>query len=357
MSVSRRVRTGYGRRDDAAAGFRRGVPDATWDICFQEASIHRVPPLRVVVVGSLNMDLIVNVPRLPGPGETVAGESLLRAAGGKGANQAVAAARLGASVSMVGRVGRDPFGHELKRGLRDEGVSTRWVRRSDWPTGAALIEVDARGENTIAVASGANAHLFPDDIPRRAIEAADVVIAVLEVPLPSIAEAFRLARLARPAVRTALNVAPAQPVPASLLALTDIVICNEHELAALLGQPVVPGQEADAARAFDGPAHQLVVVTLGERGALAVVDGDVIEQPAFHVRSVDTTGAGDAFVGGFHVGLNAGVREALRMGCAAGALATTRPGAQPAMPSLAAVQALLDCPSTRCSTPDRPGVA
>jgi ribokinase len=301
-----------------------------------------VAPPRVVVVGSLNMDLLVNVPRLPRPGETVVGESLLRAAGGKGANQAVAAARLGAQVSMVGRVGRDAFGHELKRGLRDAGVSTRWVRSADRATGAALITVDSNGENCIAVASGANADLSPADVPRRAIETADVVLAVLEVPLPTIEAAFGVARLASPAVRTALNAAPARAVPASLLRLTDVVICNEHELAALIGEPVVAGHEADAARSLSAGADQLVVVTLGERGALAAVGGEVVWQTAFRVETVDTTGAGDAFVGGFHVGFAGGVRQALRLGCAAGALATTRAGAQPALPSLAAVQALLD---------------
>lgn len=300
-----------------------------------------MPPLRVVVVGSLNMDLIVRVERLPRPGETVAGDSLLRAAGGKGANQAVAAARLGADVTMVGCVGRDSFGHELKRGLRDEGVSTRWVRSSDRATGAALIEVDDRGENSIAVASGANTALLPEDIPRKVIEASDVVTSVLEVPVPSIEEAFRLARLASPAVRTVLNTAPAMRVPLSLLRVTDVVICNEHELAVLLGRAVAPGEEAAAAAALRNTPDQLIVVTLGERGALAVDGDDIVRQAAFPIHVVDTTGAGDAFVAGFHVGYREGLPAALRLGCAAGALATTLPGAQPAMPTLDAVQRLL----------------
>jgi ribokinase len=292
------------------------------------------------------MDLIVNVPHLPRPGETVLGDSLLRAAGGKGANQAVAAARLGASVTMIGRVGHDSFGRDLTRGLRDEGVSTRWVRGSERPTGAALIEVDDSGENSIAVAPGANADLLPEDVPRTAIEAAKVVVAVLEVPLPSIEEAFRLARLA--GVRTVLNAAPAQQVPPALLRLTDVVICNEHELATLLGRPVVPGLEADAARELCCSSEQVVVVTLGERGALVVVGDELIEQRAFEVQPMDTTGAGDAFVAGFSVGLLAqpevvllaSLRAALELGCAAGALATTQRGAQPSMPTLEAVSAL-----------------
>jgi len=268
----------------------------------------------------------------------VVGDSLLRAAGGKGANQAVAAARLGARVTMIGRVGRDSFGHDLKRSLRDEGVSTRWVRGSDRPTGAALIEVDEHGENSIAVAPGANADLLPEDVPRAAIEAAEVVVAQLEVPLASIEESFRLARLA--GVRTVLNAAPAQNVPASLLRVSDVVICNEVELASLLGRSVAVGHEAAAARALH--LEHTVVVTLGERGALAVSGDDVFDQPAFRVAAIDSTGAGDAFVAAFAVALHtADITAALRLGCAAGALATTRRGAQPAMPTLEAVSALL----------------
>ena len=296
--------------------------------------------VRVVVVGSVNMDLIVNVPHLPRPGETVVGDSLLRAAGGKGANQAVAAARLGADVTLIGRVGRDPFGRELTRGLRDEGVSTRWVLGSARATGAALIEVDDRGENCIAVAPGANQDLLPEDVPRKTIEAASVVVAPLEVPLASIEEAFRLARLA--SVRTVLNTAPAYRVPPPLMRLTDVVVCNEHELETLLGRPVLAGEEAAAARALRTAPEQVIVVTLGARGALAVVGDKVYQQPSFQVQVIDSTGAGDAFVAGFSVGwLAADLAAGLRFGCAAGALATTRRGAQPSMPTLDAVNALL----------------
>lgn len=286
------------------------------------------------------MDLIVNVPHLPRPGETVIGESLLRAPGGKGANQAVAAARLGASVTMIGRVGHDSFGRDLTRGLREEGVSTRWVRGSDRPTGAALIEVDDGGENTIAVAPGANADLLPEDVPRKAIESASVAVAQLEVPLPSIEEAFRLARLS--GVRTILNAAPARMVPGSLLDLADVVICNEVELAMLLGRPVLEGEETVAARALRSAPDQIVVVTLGERGALAIAGAEAVEQPSYRVQVVDSTGAGDAFVAGFSIALQAAdVSAALRLGCGAGALATTARGAQPSMPSLSDVSALI----------------
>ena len=286
------------------------------------------------------MDLIVNVPHLPRPGETVVGDSFCARPGGKGANQAVAAARLGANVTMIGRVGHDSFGRDLTRGLRDEGISTRWVLGSDRATGAALIEVDERGENCIAVAPGANQDLLPEDVPRKVIEAANIVVAPLEVPLASIEESFRLARLAK--VQTVLNAAPAHNVPPSLMRLTDVVICNEHELAMLLGRPVRVGEEAAAARALRCAPDQLIVVTLGERGALAVLGDAVIEQPAFRVEVVDSTGAGDAFVAGFSVALGSvGMQAALRFGCAAGALATTRRGAQPSLPTLDVVNALL----------------
>ena len=287
------------------------------------------------------MDLVVQVQQLPRPGETVVGEDLLRAAGGKGGNQAVAAARLGAEASMVGRVGHDAFGRELSRLLRDAGVSTRWVQGADRPTGAALIYVDSLGENSIAVAPGANLELLPEDVPRRAIEGAEVVVASLEVPLASIEEAYRLARLA--SVRTVLNVAPVGRVPGSLLELSDVLICNEVELGALAGRSVSAGEEAAAARQVRRFAEQIVVVTLGSRGALAMAGSEAVAVPAFGVEVVDSTGAGDAFVAGFVVGrwFAAGISEALRWGCAAGALATTRRGAQPSMPTLQDVSALL----------------
>jgi len=297
---------------------------------------------RVLVVGGLNMDLMLRVPHLPRRGESVDGEQLLRVPGGKGANQAVAAARLGASVSLVGRVGRDAFGHDLTSVLHDEDVSTRWVLGSDRPTGAALIFVDDHGENCIGIAPGANLELLPEDVPRRAIEEADVVLGVLEVPLPTVEEALRLA--SRAGVKTLLNAAPAQSLPASLPRYADVVVVNELECATLAGVvELLPGREADAARAIRRDLEQIVVVTLGDRGAVAVVGDAVIRQPAFSVACLDTTGAGDAFVAAFAVARwwSDGVPSALRFACAAGALATTRPGAQPAMPRRADVLALM----------------
>ena len=203
--------------------------------------------------------------------------------------------------------------------------------------------MDDSGENTIALAPGANADLLPEDVPRKALETAHVVVAQLEVPVASIEESFRLARLA--GVRTVLNAAPAQIVPRSLLDLADVVICNEVELAMLLGRAVIAGQEAVAGRALRSAPDQIVVVTLGERGALAIAGSEIVEQPTFGVQVVDSTGAGDAFVAGFSIALAANgaadLRAALRLGCAAGALATTRRGAQPSMPSLSDVSALI----------------
>jgi ribokinase len=298
-------------------------------------------PLEVAVVGGVNMDLVVRVPRLPRRGETLTGGDLLRAPGGKGSNQAVAAARLGAAVTMVGRVGRDAFGRELSRSLRDAGVSTRWVLGCDRPTGAALICVDGHGENSIAVAPGANAELLPEGIPRRMLESVDVVVAALEVPLASIEAGFGVARLG--GVHTVLNAAPAQTLPGSLLGLSDVVIVNEVELATLLGRQIAPGDEIEAARALRSFDAQVVVVTLGGRGAAAVSGADALAQTAFQVSVVDTTGAGDAFVAGFVLGRwwSAGAAAALRLACAAGSLATTKAGAQPSMPFRREVQALL----------------
>jgi ribokinase len=300
--------------------------------------------MRVVVVGGINIDLVVGVSRLPGAGETVTGDTLIQYPGGKGANQAVALARLGADVILIGRVGRDAFGRALTRHLREEGISTRWVHGSERATGAALIAVDERGENSITVAPGANLDLLPEDVPRRPLDAADVIVAPLEVPMSSIEEAFRLGRLA--GARTVLNAAPAQSVPPSLLRLTDVLIVNEHELGTLLGAPVLPGGEADAARALQRelrPAAPTIVVTMGSRGALGLAGEQLLRHPAFMVEPIDTVGAGDAFVGGFVRGRwwSGGVAGALRLGCAAGALAATTRGGQTAMPTYAAVRHLL----------------
>jgi ribokinase len=273
----------------------------------------------------------------------VLGGRFLRAAGGKGANQAVAAARLGAQVSMVGKVGRDSFGRFLRQSLRAAGVETGRVRGSAEPTGVALIFVDRAGENTIAVASGANQALRVGDLPANLLTRADGLVTGVEVPLEVVSAGLGAARAA--GLPSVLNAATIEPLPASLLAGADVLVVNEHELAALLGLETLPaGAEVEAAARLRARPEQLVIVTLGERGALALADQDVVSQPSSRVEVVDTTAAGDAFVGGFAVAWLGGapLPEALRFGCAAGALATTRAGAQPALPTRAEVLALLE---------------
>ena len=299
---------------------------------------------RIMVVGSLNLDLVVQVERLPLPGETTLGGQLLSAAGGKGANQAVAAARLGAAVSMVGRVGRDTWGRLLVQTLRGEGVDTRHVRRTAGPSGVALITVDRRGENCIAVAPGANAALQPSDLPTRLAGRVDSLVVQLETPLPTVEAALQRARAE--GVWAILNAAPALEAARLLLDKADVLIVNERELAALLGTAgeVPPGEEAEAARELRRRRDQTVVVTLGARGAVAVWGDRTLAQPSWPVTAVDTTAAGDAFVAAFARVYDGPGRlvEALRFACAAGALTTTRPGAQPSLPSAAEVAALCE---------------
>ncbi len=298
---------------------------------------------RVVVVGSLNMDLVVPVPRHPRPGETAIGGDLAQHAGGKGANQAVAAARLGAAVRMIGRVGEDAFGRALIANLESEGVDKSDVRALvGVPTGVALITVDARGENAIVVSPGANARLRPEDLDPASFAGAAVVLLQLEIPLETAIRAAELGRAAGTFV--ILNAAPARPLPRALLEPVDLLVANEHEAAAIL--EAAPPDTAEEALIL---ARRLVrrvpaaVVTLGEKGlAYAGREGSGT-RPAFPVQAVDTTAAGDAFVGALAAAIAEGapLPEALRFGAAAGALAATRPGAQPSLPRRDEVVALL----------------
>lgn len=300
---------------------------------------------RVTVVGSLNMDLVVRAPRLPGPGETIIGGEFLTLPGGKGANQAVAAARLGVQVALVGRVGRDAFAGPLLDNLDAAGVDHTFVRQDpEAATGVALIVVDAGGQNSIVVASGANMRLSPADVDaaRAAIAAADVLLLQLESPLETVARAAEVARAH--GVRVILNPAPARALPAALLAQVDVLVPNESETALLANRAVTSPAEAEAAAtALRGLGVETVILTLGERGALLAREGGSTHVPAFQVTPVDTTAAGDAFVAGLAVALAEGqpLPEAVRWGNAAGALATTRLGAQPSLPARQAVAALL----------------
>lgn len=302
---------------------------------------------KIIVVGSSNTDMVVKTPHIPAPGETVLGGEFLMAAGGKGANQAVAAARLGAEVTFVARVGRDVFGEQAQAGFRREGLDTRYVVTDPQAaSGVALIFVDAGGENSIAVAPGANARLSPDDArrAREAIEAADVLLLQLEIPPETVLAAAETAH--RAGVRVILNPAPAppQPLPADLLACVDVLTPNESEASLLTGTQVVDTDDAEqAARRLLEQGVGAVIVTLGARGALVVTPAGQQLVPSFPVDVVDTTAAGDAFNGGLAVALagKKSLEEAVRFASACGALATTRMGAQPSLPTAGEVEAFL----------------
>jgi len=300
---------------------------------------------RIVVVGSSNTDLVVTLPALPKPGETLLGGDLLTAQGGKGANQAVAAARLGAAVTLVGCVGDDDFGATSLAQYAREGMDTSRIRVvAGAPSGVALIFVGATGENMIAVAPGANLRLTPADIEAAApvIQAADVLLLQLETPLATVLSAARLAHAA--GVKVILNPAPAQPLPASLLALVDVLTPNEREALLVSGLPADAAPTAAAAR-LHSLGVKTVVITLGAAGALIkTAEQAAFTAPGFRVSAVDTVAAGDAFNGGLAVALAQGqpLATAVRFANAVAAVAVTRPGAQASLPSAQEAAAFLE---------------
>lgn len=302
-------------------------------------------PAHVVVVGSLNMDLVVRAPRIPAPGETLLGGEFHTVPGGKGANQAVAAARLGARVSMVGRLGADDFATQLLANLEADGIDhSAVIQDASTTTGVALIVVADDGQNSIVVASGANMQVTPDDVDAAAetIAAADVLLLQLEIPLDAVQRAAEIAH--EHGVPVVLNPAPARDLPADLLSRVDVLIPNESETALLTGLPVDTGAELEAAaRALLDRGISTAILTLGARGAMLATGSEVEIIPTFKVQPVDTTAAGDAFVAGFSVALAEGkpVAEAVRWGNAAGALAVTRMGAQTSLPRRAELEQLL----------------
>lgn len=296
----------------------------------------------IVVVGSLNMDLVVRVPRHPRPGETLLGSAYETHPGGKGANQAVAAARAGGRVRMIGRVGEDAFGQALRAGLARDGIEVNEVRAVAAPTGVAFIAVDAAGQNSIIVSPGANASLAPTDLRAAMFGDAKVVLLQLETPLATVLEAARLGRMAGATV--ILNVAPAQQLGAAQLQDVNLLLVNESEAAILLAT-----DEAAVSAAPEASARRLLtlvpqaVITLGARGvAWAEADRTGL-QPAYPVTPLDTTAAGDAFAGALAVALAAGdaLAQAVRFAAAAGALAVTKAGAQPSLPHRAEIDALV----------------
>jgi ribokinase len=285
----------------------------------------------IVVVGSLNLDLVVRVPRHPGPGETVLGGDVLRYPGGKGANQAVAAARLGQRVAMLGRVGEDDAGRTLLGVLDADGVDHAWVRpTAGVPTGTALIAVDDEGENVIVVSPGANAHVSAADVRDAApiLGAARATLLQLEIPMEAVGEAARASNGI-----VVLNPAPAAPIPSEVLSEVDVLVPNRSELELLAGRRLADAEElASVAADLDGPGA--VVITLGAEGALVVEGGRVTHVPAVPVDAVDTTAAGDSFCGALADGVVRGIGlvDATRWAVRAAAVTVTRSGAQTSLP-------------------------
>jgi len=300
--------------------------------------------MTVVVVGSANLDLVLGLTRMPAPGETVFGHSLERFAGGKGLNQAVAAARAGARVTMIGAVGTDDAGAWLRSHLVQEGIEDAHLHAVDSPSGTAVIEVDESGMNRIVVIAGANAAVDAEHVEQAlaAITEVAVVLVQHEVPPDAVRAAMRAGR-ARGAV-TILNPAPARELEAELLAHVDLIVPNEHEAALLTGLPTGTSEQAEAAaaRLLDLGAAG-AIITRGAQGVIWCDAEGTGTAPAFPVVAVDTVAAGDAFCGALAAGLAQGrtLTEAIRLGCAAGGLAASARGAVPSLPYRAAIDSLI----------------
>jgi len=302
------------------------------------------PMKTIAVLGSANADLVLRCERLPRPGETVQGEDFRTLPGGKGANQAVAAARLGAKVEFIGCLGSDAFGQQVRDTLQREGVGTAHLRTlAGERTGAAIVLVERSGQNSIAIAAGANARLGVAQVDAAAavIENAALLVCQLESPLAAVAHAIALAH--RHGVPVLLNPAPAQALPAALLAQVDTLVPNESEAAQLLGlAPDGSFHPAEAAQTLRSRGPRRVILTLGSEGA-CVADADGTRHfPAPRVTPVDTTGAGDTFIGAYAAALCEGrtVDEAIAFAQRAAAISVTREGAMAAMPTRAECEAL-----------------
>jgi ribokinase len=295
--------------------------------------------MNIVVVGSLNMDLVVKLAKIPKPGETLLGGVFNTYPGGKGANQAVAASRLGGHVSMIGCVGDDSFGRELVENLSKEEVNTTHVLiHPNVSTGVALIQVDDQAQNSIAVASGANFRLSSEYVEKslQAIDLIDVVVMPLETPIETIYAAARIAN--QRGAKVILNPAPAQALQPNLLKMVDYLIPNEHEISTLTDIPIKTANDTHkAAKILLSKGVKNLIVTLGSKGSMIFDDksSDNVNIPAFKVQAVDTTAAGDCFIGAFAVGLSIekSVNDAAAFANAAASISVTRVGAQPSLPT------------------------
>ena len=298
---------------------------------------------KIVIVGSSNTDLVLRVEHFPQAGETIMGSDFMTAQGGKGANQAVAVARLGGEAVFVARLGSDAFGEVTLAALRGEGIDTRHVVLTDGvASGVATITVDSHGENCIVVAGGANLLLSPDDVDRAAadIRSAALLLMQLETPLPALIQAARLAHDS--GVGVVLNPAPypKQPLPPELLQNVDIIIPNETEAAYMTGIQVVDDASALAAiRKMQSMGVKEAIITVGKQGAYTLCDDQLVRVPAVEVKAVDTTAAGDTFCGALCVALTKGMpmADAIRIACKAASISVTRRGAQPSVPTAAEV--------------------
>ncbi|WP_293666327.1 ribokinase [uncultured Parabacteroides sp.] len=291
---------------------------------------------QILVVGSSNTDMVIKAAHLPRPGETILGGTFFMNPGGKGANQAVAIARLGGSVSFICKTGSDIFGHQSQQLFAEEGINTSYVfSDSEHPSGVALITVDEKAENCIVVASGANANLMPSDLARveEAIEQADLVLMQLEIPMETVCYVADLAW--EKGKKVILNPAPAHPLSAELLRRLYLITPNETEAEMISGVKITDESSAcEAARVLFGMGVQNVIITLGSKGALIYCDGKSEIVPAWKVEAVDTTAAGDVFNGALTVALSEGrdLKEAARFACKASAISVTRVGAQSSAP-------------------------
>ena len=296
--------------------------------------------MTILVAGSANLDFVVLVHHVPAPGETVLGRSLQTYPGGKGANQAIACARAGgADTRMLLALGSDAYALPVEASLREAGVALHVLRSAVQPTGTAFIGLADDAENAIIVAPGANAALRAEDLP--SLDRVSHLLLQLETPLATVAAFARQARAA--GVRVVLNAAPAQSLPADLLANIDLLIVNEAELGVVAGDPGADGDDDLAAR-LARVAVPTVIVTLGALGCVARTGATMLHQPGFAVEPLDTTAAGDTFCGALVAAISQGdaLAQALRRACAAAALACTRMGAQPSIPLRAEVDAFLD---------------